>query len=58
VEPDPATVFTPAELASLEHVRKVRELGQHWLLDYPAVRRGLFARALIAAGLLGKGDQG
>lgn len=51
-------VFTPAELASLEHVKRVRALGQHWMLDYPEVRRGLFVKLLLAAGRIGRGDRG
>lgn len=58
VPPESATIFTPAELIRLEHVRKVRRLGEYWRLDYPEVRRGLFARALITAGRIGRGDRG
>lgn len=58
MSPDPATVFTPAELARLEHVRRVRALGGRYLLDYPIVRRGLFVQALIVLGRIGRGDRG
>lgn len=49
VQPDPSTIFTPAELARLEHVREVRELARHWLLDYPEVKRRLFVKFLHRA---------
>ena len=57
VPPDPAAIFTPAELGRLEHVRRVRALSTYWHINPTETKRRLFIRALIAAGRIGKGDR-